>query len=155
VNVPQENNDDVAMPDVALNDADEEPGVNTEPMSTVNDVFRNTLTDDTEDNDGISWLLRNVESRCLSERQLRKLEKMRQDDKPPLYKICPMNKLEADIMLLEFKSTNGLSNKGFDQLLAIIRKMLSKNELPEKTYLAKQMICPISLEVEKNPRVFQ
>ena len=24
-----------------------------------------------------------------------------------------------------------------------------KNELPEKTYLAKQMICPIDLEVEK------
>ena len=61
-----------------------------------------------------------------------------------------MSKLEANIMLLEFKSTNGLSDKGFDQLLAIIRKMLlEKNELPEKTYLAKKMICPISLEVEK------
>ena len=38
-----------------------------------------------------------------------------------------MSKLEVDIMLLEFKSTNGLSDKGFDQLLGIIRKML-----PEK-----------------------
>ena len=38
-----------------------------------------------------------------------------------------MSKLEADIMLLEFKSTNELSDKGFDQLLGIIRKML-----PEK-----------------------
>ena len=57
-------------------------------------------------------------------------------------------------MLLEFKSTNGLSDKGFDQLLGIIRKMLSeKNELLEKTYLAKQMICPIGLEVEKSTRV--
>ena len=53
-------------------------------------------------------------------------------------------------MLLEFKSINGLSDKGFNQLLGIIRKMLlEKNELPEKTYLAKQMICPIGLEVEK------
>ena len=62
-----------------------------------------------------------------------------------------MSKLEADIMLLEFKSTNRLSDKGFDQLLGIIRKMLlgKKNELPEKTYLAKQMICSIGLEVEK------
>ena len=61
-----------------------------------------------------------------------------------------MSKLEVDNMLLEFKSTNGLSDKCFDQLLSIIRKMLpEKNELPEKTYLAKQMICPISLEVEK------
>ena len=66
-----------------------------------------------------------------------------------------MSKLEADIMTLEFKLTNGLSDKGFDQLLGIIRKMLPKNELAEKTYLVKQMICPIGLEVEKNPRVFQ
>ena len=60
-----------------------------------------------------------------------------------------MSKLEASIMLLEFKSTNGLSDKGFDQLLGLIWKILPKNELPEKTYLAKQMICPIVLEVEK------
>jgi len=31
-------------------------------------------------------------------------------------------------MLLEFKSTNGLSDKGFDQLLGIIRKMLSEKK---------------------------
>ena len=115
------------MPDVAIHDADEEPGVNTEPMTTVNNVFRNTLADDTEDNDSISQLLRNVETGCLSERQLRELEKMRQDGKTPLYRNCPMSKLEADIMLLEFKTTNRLSDKDFDQLLGIIRKML-----PEK-----------------------
>ena len=32
VNVLQENDDDVDMPDVAIHDADEEPGVNTAPM---------------------------------------------------------------------------------------------------------------------------
>ena len=66
-----------------------------------------------------------------------------------------MSKLGADILLLEFKSMHGLSDKGFDKLLGIIRKMLQKNKLLEKTYLAKQMICPIGLEVEKNLRVFQ
>ena len=125
VNVLQENDDDVDMPNVAIHNTDEEPGVNTESMATVNNVFRNTLADDTEDNnDGISQLLRNVEIECLSERQLRKLEKMRQDDKTSLYRDCPMSKLEADIMLLEFKSTNRLSDKCFDQLLGIIRKIL-------------------------------
>ena len=73
VNVLQENDDDVDMPDVDIHYADKEPGVNTEPMTTVNNVFRNTLPDDTEDNDGISQLLCNVETGCLSERQLRKL----------------------------------------------------------------------------------
>ena len=82
VNVLQGNDDDVDMPDVAIHDADEVSGVNTKPMAIVN-VFRNTLADDTEDNDGISQLLRNVETGCLSERQLRKLEKMRQDGKTP------------------------------------------------------------------------
>ena len=101
------------MRDVAIYDADEEPGVSTEPMTIVNNVFRNTLANDTEDNDGISQLLRNVETECLSERQLRKLEKMRQDGKTPLYRDCPMSKLEADIMLLEFKFTNGLSDQFF------------------------------------------
>ena len=70
VNVLQENDDDVDMPDVVIHDANEEPGVNKEPMATVNNVFRNTLADDIEDNDGISQLLRNVGTRCLSERQL-------------------------------------------------------------------------------------
>ena len=46
----------MAMPDVAIHNAEEEPGVNTEPMATVNDMFRNTLADDTEDNDSISQL---------------------------------------------------------------------------------------------------
>ena len=77
VNVLQGNDDDVDMHDVAIHDADKELGVNTEPMTIVNNVFRNTLADDTEDNDGISQLLHNVEAGCLSERQLRKLEKMR------------------------------------------------------------------------------
>ena len=86
VNVLQENDDDVDMPYVAIHDTDEEPGVNTEPMATINNVSRNTLADDTEDNDGISQLLRNVETGCLSERQLRKLEKLRQDGKTPLYR---------------------------------------------------------------------
>ena len=31
--------------------------------------------------------------------------------------------------------------------------LLDPNELPEKTYLAKQMMCPIGLEVEKSMRV--
>ena len=84
VNVLQENDDDVDMPDVVIHDGDEEPDVNTEPMPTVNNVFRNTLADDTEDNDIISQLLRNVKTGCLSERQLRKLEKMREDGKTPV-----------------------------------------------------------------------
>jgi hypothetical protein len=79
VNVPHENNDDVAIPDVDLHEA----VTNEEHMATVNDVFMNTLADDIEYDDSISQLVRNVESGFHSDRQLRKLEKIRQDGKTP------------------------------------------------------------------------
>ena len=68
------------MPDVALHEA----VTNEEPIATLNDVFMNTLADDIEHDDGISQLVRNVESGFLSDRQLRKQEKMKQDGKTPL-----------------------------------------------------------------------
>jgi hypothetical protein len=83
VNVTQENDDDVAMPDVALHELlltrnlwlplmmCLNPVSTRKPVAIVNDVFRNTLADDTEANDGISQLLRNVEVVCLSDRQLK------------------------------------------------------------------------------------
>jgi hypothetical protein len=60
---------------------------------------------------------------------------MRQDGKTPLYKDCPLSKLEADIMLLEFKSTNGLSDKGFHQLLGIVRKLLLEKMSCQKIHI--------------------
>jgi hypothetical protein len=58
--------------------------------------------------------------------------------------------LHADIMLLELKLTYGLGDKDFDDLLCVLRKLLlDHNELPEKTYLGKKMICPIGLVVKK------
>jgi hypothetical protein len=45
---------------------------------------------------------------------------------------------------------NGVSDKGFGELLKIQKKMLPKdNELPTTTYEAKQVICPMGLEIEK------
>jgi hypothetical protein len=63
---------------------------------------------------------------------------MRQDGRTPLYKDCPLSKLDADIMLLEFKSTNGLSDKGFDQLLGIVRKLLLEKKRVAKKYILDQ-----------------
>ena len=58
-----------------------------------------------------------------------------------------MSKLEADIMLLEFKLTNGLSDKGFDQLLGIISKML-----PEKKQVARKDIPGQANDLPHRPR---
>ena len=117
--------------------------------SAANDFFSNTLADDTVD-DGLSKMLRDAEPGFLSPGHLRKLKKMRNDANVPLYVGCKVSKLEAALMLLELKSTHGFSDKGFGELLFVLDKLLpSPNELPRTTYEAKQMICPLGLEVEK------
>ena len=72
---------------------------------------------------------------------------MRKDAKTPLFNGSSMTKLEANLLLLEMKSRNGLSDKGFDDLLTHLKsKMLPQpNELLENTYQAKQMIYPLGL----------
>ena len=43
-----------------------------------------------------------------------------------------------------------MTDKGFGKLLQIIRKMLPKvNELPDSTYEAKKVVCPLGLDVHK------
>jgi hypothetical protein len=50
---------------------------------------------------------------------------MRKDAKMPLFNGSSMTKLEANLLLLEMKSWNGLSDKGFNDLLTHLKsKML-------------------------------
>ena len=91
------------MPDVAPHEVvtNEEPGINTQPVATDDDVFRNMLADDTEHENSISQLLRGIEGGFLSATHLKKLEIMRKDDKTLLYRGCLVSKLEAYVKLLE------------------------------------------------------
>jgi hypothetical protein len=57
-----------------------------------------------------------------------------------LYLTCEegQKKLGTTLELLQWKAKNGVSNKGFGELLTIAKKMLLKaNELPASTYEAK------------------
>ena len=52
--------------------------------------------------------------------------------------------------MLQWKATNGVSDKGFDELLTIVKDLLpADNELNPSTYEAKKIICPLGLEVQK------
>ena len=43
-----------------------------------------------------------------------------------------------------------MPDKGFEKLLKILKKKLPKdNELPDSTYAAKKVVCPLRLEVQK------
>ena len=52
--------------------------------------------------------------------------------------------------MLQWKAKHGLLDKGFDELMMIVKDMLPEgNALPESTYEAKKVVCPLGLEVEK------
>jgi hypothetical protein len=60
------------------------------------------------------------------------------------------NKLHVILTLLQMKASNGWPNKGFNDLLQFLNDLLSKdNVLPQSTYQAKKIVCPLGLEVEK------
>ena len=52
--------------------------------------------------------------------------------------------------MLQQKIANGVTDKGFEELLGIVKNMLPKgNELPSTIYKAKKIVCPLGLEVQK------
>jgi hypothetical protein len=52
--------------------------------------------------------------------------------------------------LLKLNDSNGWSDSSFSVLLELLSKLLPKsNGLPTSTYLAKKIICPLTLGVEK------
>ena len=54
-----------------------------------------------------------------------------------------MKKLGTTLELLQWKETNGVSEKRFGELLKLVKKMIPKdNELPATTYEAKKLVCP-------------
>jgi hypothetical protein len=88
------------------------------------------------------------EAESVNEKQ--KLKGMLEDYKK-LYPNCEdgNTKLGTTLELLQWKAKTGLSDKGFEKLLKIMKKKLPKdNELPDSTYEAKKVLCPLGLEVQ-------
>jgi hypothetical protein len=90
---------------------------------TINETCHDTLLY-TEVLDALDKMIRDGEPEVLDARNLKKLEQMRKDAKIPMYNGSTMTKLEPNLLLLEFKSRNGLSNKGFIDLLTHLGKMI-------------------------------
>jgi hypothetical protein len=50
--------------------------------------------------------------------------------------------------MLQSKAAYGVSDKGFEELLGFVKKMLPEgNELPPTTYKAKKVVCPLGLDI--------
>jgi aromatic ring-cleaving dioxygenase len=77
---------------------------------------------------------------------------MLEDHNTLLYPDCKQGhkKLRTTLELLQWKVTNGISDKAFNEILSLIKKFLPEgNKLPASTYEAKEVVCPVGLEVQK------
>ena len=77
---------------------------------------------------------------------------MLKDHKAPLYPDCKKGhkKLLTTLELLQWKAANRISDKGFNEILELIKKILPEVEkLPASTYEAKEIVCPVGLEMQK------
>ena len=84
-----------------------------------------------------------------TEKESRDLKRMLEDYRTLLYPDCKQSqkKLGTILELLQWKALNGLSDKRFEELLKLIKNLLPEgNTLPETTYEAKKVVCPLGLE---------
>lgn len=104
------------------------------------------------DVDDLEQMLRDGEGNYTNEREFLKFQRMVEDFKTPLFPGCEKEhtKLRTVLSLLQLKASNGWSDKSFTELLLFLKKLLPKeNVLPESTYRAKRVVCPLGLEVQK------
>ena len=97
-------------------------------------------------------MLREAEEVCETEKESRDLKRVLEDYIILLYPDCKQGqkKLGTTLELLQWKASNGLSDKGFEELLKLIKNLLPEgNTLPETTYEAKKVVCPLGLEAQK------
>jgi hypothetical protein len=93
-----------------------------------------------------------VESEFSGKTQNDKFSQIMKDYETPLFLGCKKehNKLHVVLTLLQMKASNSCSDKCFNELLQFLNDLLLKaNVLPRSTYQAKNIICPLGLEVKK------
>nr|CAD40129.2 OSJNBa0061C06.13 [Oryza sativa Japonica Group] len=98
------------------------------------------------DHDLLQDMLRDVEDPAQNERDGMKFSRLVSDSETPLYVGCKAKhtKLSVILDLMKLKASSGWIDKSFTYLLGILKAMLpAENTLPEMTYEAKQVLCPL------------
>nr|ABA97098.1 transposon protein, putative, CACTA, En/Spm sub-class [Oryza sativa Japonica Group] len=102
--------------------------------------------------DDLGQMLQDAKKDCESEKGAHKLDKMLEDHITSLYPGCEQGhkKLDTTLEFLQWKAKNRVSDKAFGDLLKLVKNILPEgNKLPETTYEAKKIVCPLGLEVQK------
>ncbi|XP_019164339.1 PREDICTED: uncharacterized protein LOC109160506 [Ipomoea nil] len=105
--------------------------------------------EDDEDNDRIDEMMRDVQE-DFSEMPHEFKSLFDNAEKPLFPGSTKFTKLSGVLKLYNLKAKNGWSGKSFTGLLELLKDMLpGDNELPNSTYEAKKMLCPLSMDIEK------
>ena len=102
--------------------------------------------------DDLGQAITDAKTECEIEKVRVKFDQMLNDHKTLLYPNCEdgQKKLGSTLELLQWKAENGVTDSAFTKLLQIVKKQLPRNnELPDSTYQAKKLVCPLGLDVEK------
>jgi len=143
-----EEDDDNNIPDFAYL---HEAGAFDDDDDPMEGVDANVVEEE-EAPDELGQVLLDAQKDSETARESKKFEKMLEDHKTKLYPGCKpdLKKLGSTLEMLKWKATNGVSDKGFGELLQIVKNMLPEaNVLPSTTYQAKKIVCPLGLEVQK------
>jgi hypothetical protein len=107
----------------------------------------------------IEEMVRNVERHGEDDRysndELSKYKKMIEDSKKSFYHgyVTQYTRLFTMVKLFQLKANNGQSDYSLKELLMLLKDMLPQgNAVRETVYEAKQIICPLNLEVKKSTR---
>ena len=101
--------------------------------------------------DDLCRVIVDAKRQCESVKEKLKFDRMLGDHKKGLYPNCDdgNTKLGTVLEFLQWKAENAVPEKGFEKLLKILKKLPKDNELPDSTYAAKKVVCPLGLEVQK------
>ncbi|CAM8938710.1 unnamed protein product [Rhodiola kirilowii] len=110
-----------------------------------------SLPEDNDDweEDNLIDMINNVAGEFDSRPQV--VESLRNDSELPLYEGCSKyTRLSATLKLFNLKAKNGRSDKSFTEVLSLVKDMLpDENTLPNRTYEAKKVMCPMGIEYKK------
>jgi len=141
-------------PGVVMGEGEEEDDIlDWVHLHEANSAFEDDPMDEADENatDKLGRVLLDGQKESVTALEHKKFEKMLEDHKKLLYPGCKEEhkKLCTTLDMLQWKATNGVSDKGFDELLTIVKDLPADNELPPSTYEAKKIVCPLGLEVQK------
>src|SRR3954469_2179981 len=107
---------------------------------------------DVPTDDDLGRAITDANEECQTEKEKEKLEQMLKDHKTLLYPTCEdgHKNLGATLDLLQWKAENGVTDSAFSKWLVKMKNPLPRNnELPDSTYQAKKVVCPLGLDVQK------